>query len=179
LFTVKIIDYFYYNNKSNDEKFNAPVLVLVCRDEKNEPHFVKILDKENLAPYFGVLKEDAEVMLIKEKEEYGKWGRNIVDVRDNAPPSLYDEEVYHVYTTFPYEVNMVKKRFLRTFVADVKWEKMAISKIINKCGLEGPYIKVPIDYYYKFLKVSDIEAVEKRNFFKIRERICFWDIETD
>jgi len=54
-----------------------------------------------------------------------------------------------------------------------------MSEIIRLCGLESPYINIPTDYPYRYLKVEDIKNVPEERRFKLIERICYWDIEVD
>ncbi len=167
---VKILHYDYYNNK------DGPVLICKCRDKNLNVHIVSIFDMENLAPRFGILKKEEGIVhrieFLSQKE-----------IRlEQGPPSLYKEETLRVYTQFPWQVggkNGLRNEFSWTFQADVKWEKMAMSEIIRICGLESPYINIPSDYPYKYLKVEDIKNVPEERRFKVIERICYWDIEID
>lgn len=181
---VKLIDYYYYNNYDDDEEFNAPVLVWKTRDKDGNLHQVQILDKEKLAPHFGVLKEDFDNFILneldsKEAEYITRW--------EEAPDSVYKEKVMRFYTTFPWQVPRIRdkeivpevKFFKQTFQADVKWEKMATSLIVSILDLDGAYVYIPDDYMYKFLKVSDLVKVEKKDFFFLLPRVCYWDIESD
>ena len=175
---IKVLDYFYYNNNSADKKYNAPVLVIVGRDKDLKFHMVNVLDKDKLMCRIGISNSDA-VVLEKFKKDFGTYGENIVDIIPDAPNSLHKEKVSTLLTTFPYQVNKIKGRLSRTYQADVKWEKMAMSRLINECGLEGSYIEIPGDYVYRFLELKDIRGLKKNEFFSIIEKICYWDIETD
>jgi len=166
---VKIIDYYYYNSD------DAPVLCIKARDKNMMHYMLQVKDKEYLMPRFGMLKEEGEKFYDENKDKFNKI--------EPAPNSLYDEEVVHLFTDFPWQVGKIKtdlnKEKVQTFGADIKWEKMAISHIIKDCGLEGAYIEVPDDYMYKFLKKEDIKPVKKEDFFLVDGRVCYWDIETD
>jgi len=182
LIDLNIHDYYYYNNNSDDDEFNGPVLCLECRDRDENPHYVRILDKEVLSPVFGILLSEYE-----EKKHELNFFNEITKIDINAPDAPYGEKTVRIYTTFPWEVGKLVKRkidedtpyFTRTFTGDVKWEKLAMSKIIDVLGLEGPYVEVPDDYYEKFLKVSDMKKVEKKDFFITRSRVWYFDIESD
>ena len=167
---VKILHYAYHNAK------DGPVLTLKCRDKELKPHIISIFDMENLAPRFGILKTDEDIVhrieLLSQKKLRLEKG----------PPSLYGEETLRVYTQFPWQVggkNGLRDQFSWTFQADVKWEKMAMSEIIRLCGLESPYINIPVSYPYRYLYVEDIKNVPEERRFKVIERISYWDIETD
>ena len=162
---VKILHYAYHNNK------DGPVLTCKCRDKELKIHIVSIFDMENLAPRFGVLRDEGLKWL------YSKEG--ITYRYSKGPPSLYGEETLRIYTTFPWQVPKIRDDFSWTFQADVKWEKMAIAEIIRICGLESPYINIPSDYPFKYLKVKDIKNVPEERRFKVLERISYWDIEID
>lgn len=54
-----------------------------------------------------------------------------------------------------------------------------MSIIIKARGLQAPFIDVPNDYIYRFLKINDINPVDKDDEFLIEGRNCYWDIETD
>lgn len=174
---VKIEDYFYYDNFSDNVEYNSPVLVIVGRDKDTNPHFIQILDKKNLMPKFGVLKNEADT-LYNYREHFGKYPKYIIKLED-APDSMYGESVVNIFTNFPFEVTKIRNDFSRTFQGDVKWEKMAMSKLIKLCGLVGPYIEIPNDYIYRFLEVKDIKGIPKEDLFAVLDRICYWDIETD
>ncbi len=160
---VKILHYAYHNSK------DGPVLTCKCRDKELNVHIVSIFDMENLAPRFGILKKDRDIFP----------ALKYLYKTEDGPPSLYGEETLKVYTKFPWQVPKVRDEFSWTFQADVKWEKMAIAEIIRLCGLESPYINIPSDYPYKYLKVEDIKNVPEERRFKVIERICYWDIEID
>ncbi len=167
---VKILHYSYHNSKE------GPVLTCKCRDKDLNVHIVSIFDMENLAPRFGILKRDEDI--VHRIEVLSKRNLRL----EEGPPSLYKEETLRVYTQFPWQVggkNGIRDEFSWTFQADVKWEKMAISEIIRICGLESPYIDIPSDYPYRYLKVADIKNVPEERRFKVIERICYWDIEID
>lgn len=175
---LNIKNYYYYNNFSSNPDYNAPVLCIEGRDKDLNPHFVRILDKENLAPQFGILYEDYENINLTTFQE-------IVKVEE-APDSPYNEKTVRLYTTFPFEVGRLVRTkegeeplFQKTFYGDVKWEKMAMSKIIKILDLKGHYIDVPDDYAERFLKVKDLKAVDKKDFFLCLDHICYWDIEAD
>lgn len=164
---LKILHYAYRNSDK------GPVLLLKTKDKELKPHIVSIFDMENLAPRFGILKKDMNVVdravdILKKPLTIKK-----------GPPSLYGEETIRVYAQFPWQVPKIRDLFSWTFQADVKWEKMAISEIIRICGLESPYINIPIDYPYRYLEVKDIKNVPEERRFKVIERICDWDIEID
>ncbi len=171
---VKIQDYFYHNNMDKEnEKYNAPVLDVKVRDEKLKPHLIHILDKEELAPFFGVPAYMLEPII--ELEGIPKVITGIFE----TPDSLYGEKTTGLTTTFPFEVGRIKNNFSQTFQADVKWEKMAMSKIIKKQNLRGKYIEIPNNYIYKFLKVEDVKPVPKELYFPVKDHILYWDIEAD
>jgi len=167
---VKILHYAYHNS------LTGPVLTCKCRDKHLNIHIVSIFDMENLAPRFGILANEEEKA--RRVEILSK-----VDLRiKEGPPSLYGEKTLRLHTTFPWQVGGskgLKNDFNWTFQADVKWEKMAMSEIIRLCGLESPYINIPSDYAYRYLKVEDIQNVPEHRRFKVTERICYWDIEVD
>lgn len=160
---LKILHYAYVLNKE------GPVLLIKGRDKNLKPHVVSIFDMEHLAPRFGILKTERE--LHPELKYLYKT--------EDGPPSLYGEETSRIYTQFPWQVPKIRDKFSWTFQADIKWEKMAISEIIRLCGLESPYINIPIDYPYRYLKVEDIKNVPEERRFKVIERISYWDIEID
>ena len=112
---IKIGNYYYYNNFDDDEKFNAPVLCLKGRSQEKKNHQIQILDKENLAPHFGILRS-----------EFDEYPLKVVKV-ENGVNSLYGELTKVLYTTFPFEVGRIRKekKYTQTFQADIKWEKMA------------------------------------------------------
>jgi len=170
MIALKIINYFYYNNfDQENEELNSPVLCLKCRDENKKHYLIQILDKGELMPRFGILEE--ELWKIKNEPRIVKY--------EKAPKSLYGENVINVYVEFPFIVNKIRDKFTKTFQADVKWEKMAMSKIIKKNGLKSPYILIPNDYEYRFLKIKDILPLPDDKKFYIRGRTCYWDIEVD
>ncbi len=164
---IKILHYSYTNNE------DGPVLLLKGRDKDLKPHIVSIFDMENLAPRFGILEKDLNTVDVC--VDFLKTPLRL----EKGPPSLYGEETYRVYTKFPWQVPKIRDNFSWTFQADVKWEKMAMSEIIRICGLKNPYISIPSDYPYRYLKVEDIESVPEERIFKVIERICYWDIEVD
>ena len=170
LLKLKIFNYYYYNNVDKEnEEFNAPVLCIKCRDKEKRNHLIQILDKEYLTPRFGVLWEDLQrIIMFNPQLNYEK-----------APDSLYGEEVYNVFTDFPWQVGQLKKDIDQTFGADIKWEKKAMSVIIKKQKLTSTYIEIPDDYIYRFLKVEDIKPLAENEHFLIEGRNCYWDIETD
>lgn len=194
---VKIMNYFYFNSKA------GPILCLCCRDKNRKFHFVQIKDMEYLSPVFGVLREEYE----------DKGDIDFITKVEDAPDSLYGEQVVKLYTQFPWQVKKLRDKrvcpscgielhrkgkkwhceqcyedfwkkdtngyFTQTFFADVKWEKMAMSKIISVLDLDGPYIEIPEDYGYHYLHLEDMKKVDEDDFFLVQRRICYWDIETD
>lgn len=164
---LKILHYAYRNSKE------GPVLLAKCRDKELKPHVISIFDMENLAPRFGILKKDMSVV-----DRCADFLKTPLTIKE-GPPSLYGEETIRVYTQFPWQVPKIRDEFSWTFQADVKWEKMAISEIIRICGLESPYINIPTDYPYRYLKVEDIKNIPEERRFKVIERISDWDIEVD
>lgn len=170
---LKIFNYYYYNNVDEEnEEFNAPVLCIKCRDENKKNHIIQILDKNNLMPLFGILQKDLWRTVSVNRVRY-----------ETAPESLYGEEVYNIFTTFPWQVGRIKRQLnedgIQTFGADIKWEKKAMSIIIKMCGLTSTYIEIPENYMFRFLKVEDIKPLPEEEHFLIEGRNCYWDIETD
>ena len=169
---LKIMNYCYYSNQSSIEKYNAPVLILFCRDKDKNFHQVYVCDKENLAP-------EMYIELGEWDKFYPSWMENkemypIVDWA-NAPDSNYGEETVVLYTTFPWQVNKLKKMFTHTYMSDLKWEKMCIEKM----GLKTPYIEVPDNYKEGWLKVSDIKELPEERQFYVHIKWIAWDIETN
>jgi len=162
---LKIMNYGYYNNKSDVEKYNAPILLLFCRDEKGNFHVVYICDKENLAPEMYIPKN--EIHIAKELD-------NIITITD-GPPSNYGEETLRLTTTFPWEVRRNRDLFSHTFLSDIKWEKMCIEKM----GIRTPYITVSDDFKDRWLTVKDIKELNEYDHFYVKIRTVIWDIETN
>ena len=158
------MNYWYYNNDT------SPVLCLGCRDVRKKYHLVQVRD-ELLTPFFGILESDKE--LLYDRDGVGLW-----KTFSEGPNSLYGEKTLRVYTQFPWQVPKLRKLFKQTFQADVKWEKMAMSKIIKARDLDGPYIDITEDYPYDYLTIDGIGKVRKEEFFIVDQRICYWDIET-
>lgn len=159
---LKIFGMTYENNYT----INAPVLNLHCRDREWKRHMITICDKKRLAPEFYILKE--------EKYKTGEF-TNIINSISLGPLSNYEEETLRVTTTFPFEVKNLRKHFERTFLADVKW----IKRCMQEMQLKHPYIRVPDDYMWDFLKVKDVKELPKNEHFEVPIRYIAWDIETD
>ena len=164
---VKILHYAYTNNE------DGPVLLIKGRDKDLKPHIISVFDMEHLAPRFGILEKDFNIVDVC--ADFLKTPLRV----EKGPPSLYGEETLRVHTKFPWQVPKIRDQFSWTFQADVKWEKMAISELIGLCGLESPYINIPTDYPFRYLKVEDIKNVPEERRFKVIERISYWDIEVD
>jgi len=162
---LKIVNYSYYNNNSDIEKYNAPILLFFCRDKEWKFHTVFMCDKKNLAPEMYV--PAAERMIAEEQEE-------IIKI-DKAPNSNYGEETIVCYTTFPWQVKKLRKLFTHSYLSDVKWEKMCIEKM----GIRTPYINVPDDYTERWLEVDDISELSEDEHFYVPVRFVAWDIETN
>lgn len=171
---LKIMNYSYMNKRIANfvdipERESGAVLLLKARDDKKNPHIIQVFDPEELAPRFGILR----------KEKAIAESLDVIKKIKEGPNSIYGEKTYVCYTKFPFEVKKIRDEFKWTFQADVKWEKMAMNHIIHKCGLESPYIEIPINYAYRYLKVNDIKNVPQEKRFVIEPRLCYWDIETD
>lgn len=193
---LKIINYFYYNT---DE---SSILCWCCRNKEGEFHLVQIKD-EQLRPFMGVLKEEWEKFdTSKIKYEILKSEKGPDSLFDEEVVYIYMQfpwQVGRVRNTRickkcgsilwrkdrKYHCNLCKEDFWKkdtnsyfsqTFIADVKWEKMAMSKIIKICGLQGPFVEIPDDYMYKYLTLDDIQPTEE---FLVNYRICYYDIESD
>jgi len=162
---LKIMNYTYYNNKSENKNYNAPILIFLCRDENRNFHMVFVCDKENLAPEMYIPFEEK---FIAESEE-------IITKIEDSPASNYGEKVVRLETTFPWEVKKLRKNFTHTYLSDIKWEKMCVEKM----GLQTPYIKVPDDFNERWLKVEDVEELPDDEHFYVPIRWIGWDIETN
>jgi len=165
---LKILNYCYYNNYNTDNpEYNGPILVLKCRDRSNKPHIVKICDQEVLKPEFYVPADETETALNIQRI----WPVLV----GSSPDSIWDEKTVKIETHFPWQVKQIRKHFTHTYQADVKWEKLAVQKL----GLKTPYIAVPSDYKFMWLKATDIHTLPPESHFPVDVRVCYWDIETD
>lgn len=172
------MNYGYYNNKSDIEKYNSPILLFFCRDKNWNFKTVFICDKENLSPEMYIEKKEWESFLKSQESVYSK-GFNVDSVfitkYEDAPESNYGEETVVLYTTFPWEVRKLRKSFTHTYLSDIKWEKMCIQKM----GLRTPYINVPDDFEKRWLKAPEIKELPEEKHFYVPIRWIGWDIETN
>lgn len=170
---IKILSYAYHDSSE------GPVLDVKGRDRNNDPHVFHIFDMEHLAPRFGVFLIEGLKYIKRIKEM--QLASPVFDCKRGSN-SLYGEKTLILFTKFPSQVggwDGIRDDFSWTFQADVKWEKMAMAEIIRICGLVGPYMNIPNNYMYKYLTLKDIKSVPKERHFIVKERICYWDIETD
>ena len=159
------MNYGYYNNKSDVECYNAPILLLFCRDKEGKFYIVYICDKKNLAPEMYVPASERHIA-----EELD----NVITITE-GPPSNYGEETLRLTTTFPWEIRRNRDLFSHTYLSDIKWEKMCIEKM----GLRTPYISVPDDFKERWLKADELKELEQHDHFYVKIRTVSWDIETN
>ncbi len=150
----------------------GPVLRIITRNEQQERIILDIQD-EKLMPHFSLLKRNysmfMEVIAEKNLEKY------IVKTCDGLEDEN-GEGTFEVYCKFPYYVRLIRDGIqgLRTYQADVKWEKMVFQKM-----KWAAFIEVDDDKYseWGFTPLDAIHRTDK--IFNINFNICYWDIETN
>lgn len=177
---VKIIDYYYYNNKL------GPILNLVCLTKDRRQVLLRVQDLDALRPMFGVLRNEWNELTNLGLFIEDSFVHSVVD----GPDSPYGDKTYRVYTHFPWQVSRIKSNYVktrnnpdrilsRTFYGDVRWEKMAMSKLIAILKLEAPFIEYSDDVQFRYYTLDDFNAVPKEKQFVVSPRIDYWDIESD